>query len=114
METPSSWSSSEKILSREGMARNLSHVGQIVSLVDLLKSTGILSLPLKELNDPDPREIFLESSVHLRNLLPDLPKSVPGLMAEDEGGEENERKNGKGDKGELQGELAKKDNNSDQ
>jgi len=67
-----------------------------MTFVDLMKPPAILLFPLKELNHFDAREVFLKEGIHLGNFSADFSKGISRLTAEEEGRDENERKDRKG------------------
>jgi hypothetical protein len=69
---------------------------------------------LKELNDFDAREIFVEKRIHLGDLQTDFPKGVPGLMTEEKGGNKDQWNNRKRDQRKLSVEMKKKDDDPDE
>jgi hypothetical protein len=67
-----------------------------MTFVDPMKPPTILLFPLKDLNYFDAREAFLKESIHLSNFSTDFSKGISRLTAEEEGRDENQRKDRKG------------------
>jgi hypothetical protein len=83
-----------------------------MTFVDPMKPPTILLFPLKDLNYFDAREAFLKESIHLSNFSTDFSKGISRLTAEEEGRDENQRKDRKGNQSQFPIEIKKNDDDS--